>query len=135
MAKEDSIIELDPPALRFWDKLGLAPRGGSKDAESWVVYQEREGLGKGRQPDTKQSQDASTRRSLAQQWLSSTQRTYQVKSDLFSQFNITDKSCKGCNMGHLTSGTALDYTDGILPISFDSSFRKHLSMFTIGDAS
>ena len=42
VAKAGSIIQLLPTALRLWDKLGLAPRGGVKDATVYALFQEED---------------------------------------------------------------------------------------------
>ncbi|KAI9507205.1 mediator complex subunit 13 C-terminal-domain-containing protein [Russula earlei] len=40
VAKSDSIIQVLPSALRFWDKLGLSPRAGKKDVCAFVFFEE-----------------------------------------------------------------------------------------------
>lgn len=72
-AKNGSIVEIDPPALRFWEKLGLAPRGGRKNVEAWVVYPDSNVV-----LDLKDERAASSRTSFAKTWLAATQQTYQV---------------------------------------------------------
>jgi mediator of RNA polymerase II transcription subunit 13, fungi type len=40
VAKSDSLIQVLPTALRFWDKLGLSPRAGKKDVCAFVFFEE-----------------------------------------------------------------------------------------------
>jgi mediator of RNA polymerase II transcription subunit 13, fungi type len=42
VGKSDVVIEIFPPALRFWEKLGLTPRGGAKNVTSYVFFEEQE---------------------------------------------------------------------------------------------
>jgi mediator of RNA polymerase II transcription subunit 13 len=42
VAKSDVIIQLLPTALRFWEKLGLGPRGGKKDVTAFVLFEGEE---------------------------------------------------------------------------------------------
>lgn len=39
VGKADTIIQVLPSALRFWEKLGLTPRAGSKDVNSFVLFE------------------------------------------------------------------------------------------------
>ncbi|CCM01039.1 uncharacterized protein FIBRA_03087 [Fibroporia radiculosa] len=39
VGKADSIIQVLPTALRFWEKLGLRPRAGQKDVNAYVFYE------------------------------------------------------------------------------------------------
>ena len=39
VAKSDVLVQVLPAALRFWEKLGLKPRGGSKDVIAFVFYE------------------------------------------------------------------------------------------------
>ncbi|KAJ7286899.1 hypothetical protein C8J57DRAFT_1460386, partial [Mycena rebaudengoi] len=40
IGKADAVIQILPTALRFWEKLGLAPRGGKKDATVFVLFED-----------------------------------------------------------------------------------------------
>lgn len=40
IGKGDAIVQLKPPALRFWDKLGLDPKGGKKDLSAFVLFED-----------------------------------------------------------------------------------------------
>lgn len=62
VAKGDAIIHVLPPAIRFWEKLGLGPRGGKKDVVAWVLF-ENEGEEKEHQVEA---------------WLASVSATYTV---------------------------------------------------------
>lgn len=39
VGKGDAIINVLPPALRFWEKLGLGPKSGEKDATVYVLFE------------------------------------------------------------------------------------------------
>ncbi|KLO17501.1 hypothetical protein SCHPADRAFT_925823 [Schizopora paradoxa] len=41
VGKSNSLIQISPPALRFWDKLGLSPRSGKKDITAFVVHNDQ----------------------------------------------------------------------------------------------
>jgi mediator of RNA polymerase II transcription subunit 13 len=40
VGKASAIMQVLPPALRFWEKLGLRPRGGKKDVVAFVFFEE-----------------------------------------------------------------------------------------------
>jgi mediator of RNA polymerase II transcription subunit 13 len=40
VGKGETVIQASPSALRFWDKLGLRPRGGQKDVTAFVFYED-----------------------------------------------------------------------------------------------
>ncbi|CDO74204.1 hypothetical protein BN946_scf185043.g256 [Trametes cinnabarina] len=39
VGKDEAIVQLSPTSLRFWEKLGLAPRAGPKDITAFVFYE------------------------------------------------------------------------------------------------
>ncbi|KAI0676690.1 mediator complex subunit 13 C-terminal-domain-containing protein [Trametes maxima] len=39
VGKDEAVIQLSPPSLRFWEKLGLVPRAGPKDVTAFVFYE------------------------------------------------------------------------------------------------
>ena len=39
VGKSDTILQVLPTALRFWEKLGLSPRAGAKDVNAFVLYE------------------------------------------------------------------------------------------------
>lgn len=41
MSKGESVIQLSPTSLRFWEKLGLSPRSGPKDVVAFVFFEEK----------------------------------------------------------------------------------------------
>ena len=41
VGKAGSLINLNPSSLRFWSKLGLTPRSGSKDVTAYLLYDDR----------------------------------------------------------------------------------------------
>ncbi|KAF7350887.1 Mediator of RNA polymerase II transcription subunit 13 [Mycena sanguinolenta] len=40
IGKADAVIQILPTALRFWEKLGLSPRGGPKNASVFVLFED-----------------------------------------------------------------------------------------------
>lgn len=42
VGKSESVIHILPAAIRFWEKLGLAPRAGQKDVVAYVFYEARD---------------------------------------------------------------------------------------------
>lgn len=40
VGKSDAIIQVLPSALRFWEKLGLGPRGGKKNVVAFVLFED-----------------------------------------------------------------------------------------------
>ncbi|TBU27711.1 mediator complex subunit 13 C-terminal-domain-containing protein [Dichomitus squalens] len=41
VGKGESIIQVSPTSLRFWEKLGLSPRAGPKDVVAFVLFEEK----------------------------------------------------------------------------------------------
>ena len=39
VAKGDAIMQVTPPSLRFWEKLGLSPKSGPKDVTAFVFFE------------------------------------------------------------------------------------------------
>ena len=66
IGKSDAIVQVLPAALRFWEKLGVRPRGGGKDTGALVIY---EGTS-----DAKEE--------LVADWLQSLSQTYRVSRAL-----------------------------------------------------
>lgn len=65
IGKGDAIIQVLPTGLRFWEKLGLDPKGGRKDLSAFVIYEDE---GEGRQ-------------ALVETWLTDVCGAYQVSCD------------------------------------------------------
>ena len=61
VGKGDAVIQVLPPALRFWEKLGLGPKGGRKDVSVFVLYE-----------------DDRDRQLLVESWLAGIANAYQV---------------------------------------------------------
>jgi len=40
VGKGDAVMQILPPAVRFWEKLGLGPKGGKKDGTIFVLFEE-----------------------------------------------------------------------------------------------
>ncbi|KAJ2926208.1 hypothetical protein H1R20_g10879, partial [Candolleomyces eurysporus] len=40
VGRNNAVIQLLPPALRFWEKAGLGPKGGRKDLEVYAIYED-----------------------------------------------------------------------------------------------
>ncbi|CAA7260150.1 unnamed protein product [Cyclocybe aegerita] len=62
IGKGDAIMEVLPSALRFWEKLGLKPKGGRKDLSVFVLFE-----------------DDGDKTPLMQSWLSAVMNTYQAR--------------------------------------------------------
>lgn len=62
IGKGEAIIQVLPPALRFWEKLGLTPKGGRKDVTVFALFE-----------------DDGQRQLLMESWLKSTRNTYEVR--------------------------------------------------------
>lgn len=111
MGKGDAVIQILPPAIRFWDKLGVGPRSGRKDIQAFVVV------------DMTQ-EDISLR---ITEWLGSLGTAYDVRlpPDLFLTFD-THALWQSKHYGKITPGRSEFCNDGILHMSYDSSLRKSI---------
>ncbi|PFH50555.1 hypothetical protein AMATHDRAFT_192998 [Amanita thiersii Skay4041] len=96
VAKGDSVIHVLPTALRFWEKLGLGPRGGKKDVATIILYDNED--------------DNNQRKLQVDAWLKSIAATYASKH----YGTIEPVRTSHCPK------------DGHLPVRYDSSFRKSL---------
>ncbi|KAJ7750136.1 mediator complex subunit 13 C-terminal-domain-containing protein [Mycena maculata] len=63
IGKADAVIQVLPTALRFWEKLGLTPRGGRKNATVFVLFED----------------DGDARQQLAEAWLAKLVAVYDSK--------------------------------------------------------
>ncbi|KAJ6488252.1 mediator complex subunit 13 C-terminal-domain-containing protein [Mycena vitilis] len=63
IGKADAVIQVLPTALRFWEKLGLSPRGGKKDATVFVLFED----------------DGDARQQLVEAWLAKITTIYNSK--------------------------------------------------------
>ncbi|KAJ7125409.1 mediator complex subunit 13 C-terminal-domain-containing protein [Mycena epipterygia] len=63
IGKADAVIQILPTALRFWEKLGLTPRGGRKNATVFVLFED----------------DGDARQQLAEAWLAKIAAIYDSK--------------------------------------------------------
>ncbi|TFK64911.1 hypothetical protein BDN72DRAFT_825113 [Pluteus cervinus] len=63
VGKGDAVIQVLPAALRFWEKLGLGPRGGPKDFTAFVLFED----------------EGEERRNQVASWLSNFAVAYQEK--------------------------------------------------------
>lgn len=63
IGKGDAVIQVLPTALRFWEKLGLHPKGGQKDLSAYVLYEDNGG---------------EQRHTLVGTWLANVSNMYQV---------------------------------------------------------
>lgn len=61
IGKGDAVIHVLPTALRFWEKLGLGPKGGRKDLSAFVIFE-----------------DGDQRQIQMENWLVSVGNAYQV---------------------------------------------------------
>lgn len=62
IGKGDAIIQILPTALRFWEKLGLGPRGGKKNGTYFVLFEE----------------DGEQRLQQTETWIATVAATYEV---------------------------------------------------------
>ena len=62
IGKGDAVIHVLPTALRFWEKLGLGPKGGRKDLSVFVIFEE----------------GGEQRQNLMENWLVSVGNAYKV---------------------------------------------------------
>ncbi|KAF8075930.1 mediator complex subunit 13 C-terminal-domain-containing protein [Lyophyllum atratum] len=63
IGKGDAIIQIMPTALRFWEKLGLGPRGGKKNGTAFVLFED----------------DGEQRQQQVEAWLATVAATYEGK--------------------------------------------------------
>ncbi|KAJ7672102.1 mediator complex subunit 13 C-terminal-domain-containing protein [Mycena rosella] len=63
IGKADAVIQILPTALRFWEKLGLTPRGGRKDATVFILFED----------------DGEARQQFAEAWLTKIAAVYDSK--------------------------------------------------------
>ena len=42
IGKGDAVIHVLPTALRFWEKLGLGPKGGRKNLSAFVIFEDKD---------------------------------------------------------------------------------------------
>jgi mediator of RNA polymerase II transcription subunit 13 len=112
IGKGEAVIQILPTALRFWEKLGLGPRGGKKDVTAFVLFED----------------DGEERQQQVETWLADVSATYSVS--IFILFFIKHtliRYVQGKHLGVLVPGSCSSCPkDGIVPLRFDSSFRKSL---------
>ncbi|KAF5363636.1 hypothetical protein D9756_000913 [Leucocoprinus leucothites] len=102
VGKGDAIITVLPPALRFWEKLGLGPKSGEKDGAVFVLFAD----------DGEQQH----RQAEVASWLAGVCTAYETK-----------------HLGRLKLGkNTYCSQSGLVPLRFDSSFRKHFAAFASG---
>ena len=63
IGKGEAVIQVLPPALRFWEKLGLCPKGGRKNVAAFVMFEEN-----------------AQQQPLMGKWLESFRNAYQVRN-------------------------------------------------------
>jgi mediator of RNA polymerase II transcription subunit 13, fungi type len=64
VGKSDAILQVLPTALRFWEKLGLGPRGGKKDVTAFALFED----------------DGEDRQGQVERWLGDMSATYTVST-------------------------------------------------------
>ncbi|KAG7446038.1 uncharacterized protein BT62DRAFT_1076435 [Guyanagaster necrorhizus] len=104
VGKGDAVIQISPPALRFWDKLGLGPRGGKKDIQAFVVF------------DSLQEQMSDK----VSEWLINLRTVYEGKH--FGKVSLGQSQFCEQDM------------NGVVPIRYDLSLRKTLDSFIAGSS-
>ncbi|KAL1663171.1 hypothetical protein GGF50DRAFT_57540 [Schizophyllum commune] len=107
VAKGNSVVQVLPTALRFWDKLGLGPRAGRKEAVVYVVYEDAAAY-------TKAGAGG------------------QASSSMEAQVMAFLSQLTGCfetrHYGTLIPGNSINNRPaGLFPVRFDSSIRKQLA--------
>lgn len=113
VGKGDAVIEVEPTALRFWEKLGLAPKGGPKDLAAYVLYEDYGG---------------DHRQTLVDIWLANFRSVYQVRWDHLPARSSSHKTEQSKHLGKIHLGkSAMCIKDGHLPVRFDVTLRKTLS--------
>lgn len=63
VGKGEAVINVLPTAVRFWEKLGLDPKGGRKDVAAFVLFED----------------EGAERQTLVESWLANLRSTYQVR--------------------------------------------------------
>ncbi|KAJ3994837.1 mediator complex subunit 13 C-terminal-domain-containing protein [Lentinula boryana] len=112
VAKSEAIIHVMPSALRFWDKVGLGPKGGKKNITVFVIYEQR-------YHETEAEQHDGT--GNAHGW-----RSERIMSWLRNMCELY----KAKNLGEMLPGKSnLCQNDGLVSFRFDSSFQKSLASF------
>ncbi|KAG7096478.1 hypothetical protein E1B28_003909 [Marasmius oreades] len=97
VGKGNTVIDILPSGLPFWEKLGLGPKHGEKNVTAFVLFEDH----------------GEWRRHQAEVWLSNLATLYRSK-----------------NLGQLVPGTSsVCSKDGLVPLRFDSAFRKTLASF------
>lgn len=110
IGKSDTIVHILPTGLRFWEKLGLSPRSGSKNVTAFIFF---EGGG-----DERELQ--------MEHWLNRVSTTYGV-SGVYTllNFRLTDIH-QNKNYGtHRPGNSDSCVRPGLVPVQFDA-FRKTL---------
>lgn len=74
VGKGDAIIQIFPTALRFWEKLGLGPKGGKKDVTAFVLFEP----------------DLDERQLQVEAWLTSLAAMYAVSNGRSFGFSLTN---------------------------------------------
>ncbi|KAJ3755362.1 mediator complex subunit 13 C-terminal-domain-containing protein [Lentinula raphanica] len=107
VSKSEAIIHVVPAALRFWEKLGLGPKGGKKNITVFVIYE--------------QSLNDNETEQHAQSWRS---------ERIGSWLKHTCDSYKARALGEMCPGKSkLCQIDGLISFRFDMSFKKNLTTF------
>lgn len=75
IGKADAVIQILPTALRFWEKLGLSPRGGRKNATVFVLFED----------------DGDARQQLVESWLAKIIAIYDVGGYAYFVFIRADR--------------------------------------------
>ncbi|KAJ4471962.1 mediator complex subunit 13 C-terminal-domain-containing protein [Lentinula aciculospora] len=112
VAKSEAIIHIMPTALRFWDKLGLGPKGGKKNVDVFVIYEQ------GYREIGEEQRDGPENANVWRDeqmgfWLNSICELYKEKY-----------------LGDMLPGqSSRCQHDGLVSFHFDSSFEKSLATF------
>ncbi|KAL1747757.1 mediator complex subunit 13 C-terminal-domain-containing protein [Schizophyllum fasciatum] len=106
VAKGNAVLQVLPTALRFWDKLGLGPWAGRKNATVYVLYE-----GADFAHDQASGKAASTSEVQVQALLACLADVFEARQ-----------------LGKLIPGNSINNRSaGLFPVRFDSNFRKQLA--------
>ncbi|KAF9074701.1 mediator complex subunit 13 C-terminal-domain-containing protein [Rhodocollybia butyracea] len=115
VAKSKALVHVLPTALRFWNKLGLEPKGGKKNVTAFVLHEDGYS---GNEIDQESgfAKAGSWRSEQIELWLKNMAELYKTK-----------------HFGEMIPGkSTVCHKDGLVALQFDSSFKESLASFVAG---
>jgi hypothetical protein len=97
-----------PTVVRFWEKEGLGPRGGTKDVVAFALFEESEDNG-----------------DLVKAWMERVARVYSVSTVVLDKQRTWLTILQARGLGRHTVGNAGSYEGGLVPVQFET-VRKTL---------